>query len=124
MSFEDIWFMVPLSHQGNAAPVSAEYWFGAQNRKVRTGDTDIKVISLHRYCRSIWDCPGNRYKVRNTEDYGQGSGEQQQLRGDQRKIKEWTQRRRIGRGVVSATERRANFENVLVNNVEYHRDVR
>lgn len=47
MSFEDIWFMVPLSHQGNAAPVSAEYWFRAQNREVRAGNTDIKVISLH-----------------------------------------------------------------------------
>ena len=24
MSLEDIWFMVPMSHHGNAAPVSAE----------------------------------------------------------------------------------------------------
>lgn len=24
MSFEDIWFLVPMSHQGNAAPVSTE----------------------------------------------------------------------------------------------------
>lgn len=87
--------MVPLSHQGNAAPVSAGYWFGAQNREVRAGDTDIKVISLHRYCRSIWHCPGDRYKVRNTEGYGQGSGEQQQLRGDWRKR---TQQRRLRDG--------------------------
>ena len=25
MSFEDIWFMVPMSHQAKAAPVSVEY---------------------------------------------------------------------------------------------------
>lgn len=24
MSFEDVWFMVPMYHQGNAAPVSVE----------------------------------------------------------------------------------------------------
>lgn len=48
MSFEYIWFMVPMSHQGNSAPVSVEkYWFVAQNRKVIPGETNTKVIILH-----------------------------------------------------------------------------
>lgn len=85
MSFEDIWFMVPMSHEGNAAPVSVENIGWGSIWKGQTWRHRHKSHQTTSILQSRWDCPREKYKVRSAKSYGQGSEAQQQLGGDQRK---------------------------------------
>lgn len=61
MSFEDIWFMVPMSHQAKAAPVSVEY-IGLK-LKIEKSDLEIQTQKSSYYggnCGNGWDYPGEK----------------------------------------------------------------
>lgn len=61
MSSEDIWFMVPMSHQAKAAPVSVEN--SGLKLKIEKSELEIQTQKLSDYacnCRNGWDYPGEK----------------------------------------------------------------
>lgn len=61
MSFEDMWFMVPMSHQAKADPVSVEN-IGLK-LKIEKSELVIQTQKSSDYagnCGNGWDYPGQK----------------------------------------------------------------